>query len=181
MKNKNKKVNFLKFIIISCILLLVIMIILIIILNNHNNQDIAQTQIQLDIDKKMQEQAKELEKDVIISKLADMDERDRIEYYFSKFIKEIEAKEYEKAYDMLYGEFKENYFPTYNDFEEYAKKTFPKMLSVEHTNFERSGDVYILFVTISDLLSGSSNTGKEMRFVVKEEGLNNFVMSFSAI
>ena len=52
----------------------------------------------------------------------------------------VESKEYEKAYGMLYTGFKENYFPDLESFETYAKKTFSKFCSVEHTNIERSGE-----------------------------------------
>lgn len=119
-------------------------------------------------------------KDMQTSKLSSMGERDRMEYYVSTFIKAIEEKNYESAYDMLYDEFKENYFPTLTSFEEYVSTTFPRMVSLEHTNFERNGDYYILFITMSSSL-GSKNSGIEMNFVIKENDLNDFVLSFSVI
>lgn len=115
-----------------------------------------------------------------INELANMGERDRMEFYVSKFISAIESKSYEEAYGMLYDEFKNNYFPTYAKFEEYAKTKFPSMFSLEHTNFERNGDVYVLWVTLTNPL-GSKDSGKEMNFIVKENALNDFVMSFSVI
>ena len=54
------------------------------------------------------------------------------------------------------------------------------MFSLEHTNFERNGDVYILWVTMSNPLGGK-DSGVEMNFVVQENDLNDFVMSFSVI
>lgn len=115
-----------------------------------------------------------------VSELSSMGERDRIEYYVSSFVEAIEDKEYEKAYNMLYDTFKKNYFPTLSSFEEYAENKFPKMLSLDHTNFERNGDYYILWITMSDPLGGK-NSGIEMNFVVQENDLNDFVMSFSVI
>ncbi len=105
-------------------------------------------------------------------------ERDRIEYYVSEFISKVENGEYETAYEMLYDDFKTNYFPTLASFEDYAKKKFSKMMSLEHTNFERNGDVYVLWVTLSNPLSGK-NTGKEMNFLVQEYDLNDYKISFS--
>ncbi len=115
-----------------------------------------------------------------VNNLAGLGERDRIEYYVSEFIEAIENKTYDKAYDMLYDEFKENYFPTFSSFEEYAKTKFPSMFALEHTNIERNGEFYILWVTMYNPL-GSKSDGIEMNFVVKENDLNDFVMSFSVI
>ncbi len=115
-----------------------------------------------------------------VNNLAGLGERDRMEYYVSSFIKDIEEGDYESAYEKLYEEFRKNYFPTIASFEEYAKTKFPKMFSLEHTNFERNGDVYILWVTMSNPLGGK-DSGVEMNFVVQENDLNDFVMSFSVI
>lgn len=115
-----------------------------------------------------------------VNNLSGLGERDRMEYYVSSFIEDLEKKDYESAYEKLYEEFRKNYFPTLASFEEYAKTKFPRMFSLEHTNFERNGDVYILWVTMSNPL-GSKDSGIEMNFVVQENGLNDFVMSFSVI
>lgn len=115
-----------------------------------------------------------------INTVASLNERDRIEYYVSKFVEAIEEKDYERAYDMLYDDFKENYFPTLSSFEEYADSKFSKVLSLDHTNFERNGDYYILWITMSDPLSGK-NSSKDMNFVVRENALNDFDLSFSVI
>lgn len=112
--------------------------------------------------------------------LSGLGERDRMEYYVSSFIEEVENGNYEEAYDMLYDDFKTNYFPTLASFEEYAKTKFPKMFSLEHTNIERNGDIYVLWVTLYNPL-GSKNSGIEMNFIIQENDLNDFVMSFSVI
>lgn len=115
-----------------------------------------------------------------INTVASLNERDRIEYYVSKFVDAIEEKNYEKAYEMLYDDFKRNYFPTLSSFEKYAESKFSKVLSLDHTNFERNGDYYILWITMSDPLSGK-NSSKDMNFVVRENALNDFDLSFSVI
>ena len=112
------------------------------------------------------------------SDLSEMGERDRMEHYVSSFITSIENKEYEAAYLMLNEEFRKNYFPNISDFENYAKSKFPSMISLNHTNFERNGDLYIMWVTLANPLAGKSSD-KEINFVVKENGLNNFELSFS--
>lgn len=117
---------------------------------------------------------------MIKNELSKLGERDRMEYYVSTFIKDIENKEYEEAYGMLYDQYRDNFFPTLDSFEEYVKSKFPKLCSVEYTNIERNGDIYVLWVTIKNALSSESPI-LEMNFVVQENDLNDFVMSFSVI
>lgn len=112
--------------------------------------------------------------------LSQMGERDRMEYYVSSFVKAVENKQYEEAYEMLYDDFKKNFFPTLSSFEEYAQSKFPKIISLDHSNIERSGDVYVLWVTLNNPLA-SKDQGIEMNFVVQENDLNDFVISFTVI
>lgn len=134
--------------------------------------NLTQEEISAEVEKEINEME--------FNKVATLNERDRIEFYVAKFVDAIEAKEYEKAYEMLYDDFKSNYFPTLGSFEEYADSKFSKVLSLEHTNIERNGEYYILWITISDPLSGKSSS-KDMNFVVRENGLNDFDISFSVI
>ena len=113
-----------------------------------------------------------------LSKLSEMNERSRMEYYVSEFISAIEAENYEAAYQMLYSDFKDKYFPSISDFESYAKGKFPSMISFDYTNIERNGDIYVMWVTIANPLAGK-NSGSEMNFVLREYGLNDFALSFS--
>lgn len=175
MKKENAKM-FKIAIIVTILILIILMTTVNILLEKQKNEEKNNSQ---DIEVQINN-SKQIEKTVVINKLAEMEERDRMEYYFSKFINAVESKEYEKAYGMLYTGFKENYFPDLESFETYAKKTFSKFCSVEHTNIERSGENYILYITISDSLS-SNPVKKEMTFVIKENDLNDFVMSFSVI
>lgn len=112
------------------------------------------------------------------NKLSELGERERIEHYISSFISAIEQKKYEDAYEMLYDDFKKNYFPTLESFEEYAKTKIPSMISLKYDNIERNDNVYIVWLTMSSALS-SDNTGIEMNFVVRENELNDYDISFS--
>lgn len=179
-KQKNKAHQMVKMLIIFIVVIFVALQVILSSLTSINEEKISDEQVQAEKEFEEIENAKEAENTVILEKLNGMQERDRMEYYFSSFIKSIENKDYEKAYDMLYDEFKKNYFPDLNSFEEYAKKTFPKMATIEHTNIERSGETYVLFINISDALSPADTT-KEMNVVIKENALNDFVMSFSVI
>lgn len=113
-----------------------------------------------------------------INTLATMEERDRIEYYLAEFIDAVENGKYASAYEMLNDSFKNNFFKTEEEFTSYVKSKFPRMFSVEHTNIERNGNTYILWVNISDSL-GSKNSVQEYNFVIKENDLSDFELSFS--
>lgn len=169
-KKKLKK----KRVIILFVILLIVILIGIISFSFRNKQNKVQ------VDKDVVANEKD-EQQNAISKVENMNERNRMEYYFAIFLNYLEDEEYESAYNLLYDEFKKNYFPTLKDFEEYAKKTFPKMINVEHENIERNGDVYVLWIYISDLINGGQNEKKAMNVVIKENDLNDFVMSFSVI
>ena len=111
--------------------------------------------------------------------LSKLTERERIEAYVISFANAVEAGEYEKAYNMLHEEFKTKFFPTLDSFETYAKEKLPIVFAMNHTNFERIGDTYVLWVEMRDALS--SKDPVEMKFIVKENAMNDFVLSFSVI
>lgn len=115
-----------------------------------------------------------------LNRLNNMGERDRMEYYVSKFVTSIGNKSYEYAYSLLYDEYKENFFPTLEKFEEYVKTKLPSRLAIEYNNIERIGEIYVLWVTLENPV-GTEETEVEMNFIVKENALNDFVMSFSVI
>ena len=117
----------------------------------------------------------------IIENLKQMNERERIEFYSGMFFDYIETAEYEKAYELLHTDFKKNYFSNFQSFKEYAQKTFPEMANIEYDNIERNGDVYVLWIYISDAINGKPGDKKEMNIVIQENDYNDFVMSFSVI
>lgn len=112
-----------------------------------------------------------------IEDLKDKDERTRIQQYCGKFLRYIESKEYDKAYALLYPEFKNNYFPTVEDFEKYAQEKFPSsLITVEYSNIERQGRYYILYTTVKTPLNTSYSM--EQKFILIENGFNDFQLSF---
>ena len=114
-----------------------------------------------------------------IAILKGMTEKQRIQKYFAEYLMHIEAKEYEKAYDLLYPDFKENYFSDLEKYEKYVKKIYPSTIVVEYGNTERQGYYFILNVDIIDPL-GKKGVFPQ-RFVVYENDYNDFVISFEVI
>ena len=168
---RKNKIKLFIFILIVCI---IIFSTIIYFLNKSRNKENNIIGINPNIDYTVQ---KNIEEDVIIEKLSKMSEIDRIKYYVSKFFNALEKERYEKAYDMLYSGFKENYFPNFSNFENYIKGKFPKMVSVDYLNIEKSGDIYILFTEITDVFLGDKIEIDKV--IIKEEKLGEFVVSFS--
>ncbi len=126
----------------------------------------------------------ELEEDTnqkMIEALQGMEERERMEYYFGIFLQYIEEEKYEKAYSLLYEDFKKAYFPTLEDFEKYIPTVFSEMSDIKHENIERNENMYILWISIIDAINGKPSEKKEMNIVIQENDYYDFVLSFSVI
>jgi len=167
---KNKK----RFMIIVLILVSIVNLILIVKIvklnkknNSINNQSISSIQTKS-------------EDEIELEKLKKMTERDRMEFYFYKFISYIKGGDYEKAYDLLYPEFKENYFKTQEEFTNYVKKTYPKTVGFSYNDIDRQGEIYVLLVDVMDTNKKVTNK-KSQRVVIKENNFNDFVLSFQII
>ena len=111
--------------------------------------------------------------------LSTLGEGNRMEYYCGQFLNCIDNEEYEKAYNMLYEEFKQKYFPTYQDFEKYVTSYYPKFFGVEYDDVDRYTDTYVVRIKIKDFQAEEGSEEKIQRIVVREYDYNNFVLSFS--
>lgn len=119
--------------------------------------------------------------DYQLSLLQQGTERDRMEYYCGQFFGFIENNQYEKAYELLYPEFKNQYFSTIEDFTKYIQKTYPSLLIITYDDIDRQGDIYILTIKIADALSKNNEKQITQRIVVQESDYNKFVLSFQVI
>lgn len=162
MKKKNK-------ILMLIGIFLIILIILSIILNLEEHKK--------DNAKKEANQNTTYFEDSSTSKLAELSEKDRIIFYFSKYIENIENGNFDVAYKMLYDEFRNTYFDTIEKFEDYVTTKYPEIISVNYISFQREGVYYILSVKIEDV---TTNNSFEQKFVIREYDYDNFVLSFQA-
>lgn len=169
-----KKDNGNKFILIGVVIIIILFIIVCYLEVKERELDYSQLtedEVNLAIQQEIE--------DIHVNELSKLEENDRIEQYVSRFMEKVDNEEYEAAYEMLYEDFKTNYFPTLESFTKYAQEKFPKLMSLEHTNFERNGNIYVLWVNVYDLMKSKSE-GVEMNFVIRENALNDFELSFSA-
>ena len=125
-----------------------------------------------------QEQQEIEEQNVIIDKIKNISEVDRIKIYCGEFLKYIEEKRYEKAYSLLNETFKNNYFKNINQFIEYVQNKYPQNnISVKYNNIERYGEVFLLDVEISQVLNNEFAKFAQ-RIVIKEISANEYKISF---
>ena len=90
-------------------------------------------------------------------------------------LKTINAKDYKYAYNCLAGSFKNNYFKTQSEFENYARANFYENNTVTYNNFEKQGDLCICNVTIIDTKTANK---KQKTFIMQLGEGTEFVMSF---
>lgn len=115
---------------------------------------------------------------VVETKISEMNESSRAQTYFGEFIEAIDDKNYTEAYNMLNDEYKNNYFPNQSDFENYVKTSFPQgNLAIEYNSFDKKGEIYVLDVNIYSINDTNNKINKTA--VIRENGLNNFKISFS--
>ncbi len=114
-----------------------------------------------------------------INDLKNMTEKERIKTYVSKYLSYIENLDYEKAYNLLDDDFKQNYFKTIEEFETYAKNLYPDIIIVEYEEMQRQGKYFILYLNIVDAL-GEKETITQ-KFIVYELDYNDFIVSFEVI
>jgi hypothetical protein len=170
--NKKKKIDIR--IIIICVGVVIALIVLILLVskltNNSNLSD--EEKAKVSFTKSQQEKAK--------VDLSGMTEQERMTYYTAEFFKLIDSKNYEEAYKLLYDDYKENFFPTEANFEKYFKDYFPDDFSLDYTNIERLGSIYVLWVSVKDTVNGSTyGHNFSMYVVIQENNLNDYVLSFS--
>lgn len=165
----------LKRIFIAIIILIAIAIVIIIMINK-NEQSTANNVIS------EEDAILKMENEIQIAKqenLANKTESSRIKNYVGQFYTSIETKNYDTTYNMLFDSFKENYFKTETEFEEYVKNKFPKKIVLNYNNMDREGKYYIATVEVVDALNTQNKFTQ--RVVVEEIELNKFKISFEVI
>ena len=124
----------------------------------------------------------------------EMSEQDRMRRYAIQFIDNLDNEEFSEAYEKLNTDFKQTYFPTQNEFEQYVKERIGTgELTINFNNIERlgnekTGNIYVLWVDVYDVLGNDYVSEKEtdeedeygnMNIVILERDYNDYELSFS--
>ena len=110
-------------------------------------------------------------------------EGERVRTYLGEYFKFLEKKDYESAYNLLYSDFKQNYFPTLEKYREYIEKCgYPDMLAIKYNDVKRVGYFYIVTLDINNLdpdaIISKQVVKTGTKFVVKENDYDDFYLSF---
>ena len=113
-----------------------------------------------------------------IQKYNSLDNKSKAHTNIDMFIKMINTKDYQHAYEKLDNTFRANNFGTIENFIEYIKNNFYDNNILTVDGVEQKNDVYILNVTLS---SNTSSIAEEMKksFVIKLGENTDFTMSFN--
>lgn len=104
--------------------------------------------------------------------------QEQVSLNIGKFFSMLNAKDYDSAYNCLAEGFKQNYFPTVEDFKKYAEENFFKGNKLEGVSFENEGVTYMLTVKISDYRGIDTKVVEKTIIMQLNEG-TDFVMSFN--
>ena len=175
MATKRNKQFDIKIVIATFVIALLLLLIVILIAAKIQKSNTPEAKLEAENAKYIQ--AKNDQKKV---NLSEMSEEKRMNQYCADFFRLIDSKNYEAAYNLLYSDYKENYFPTLNNFKTYFEEYFPDDFALSYSNFQRMGDIYILWVSVTDILNGPKyGHNFSMNVVIKENALNDYVISFS--
>ncbi len=104
---------------------------------------------------------------------------DKVKMNIDKFIQMINRHDYRTSYDCIAESFKNNYFKTQKDFENYIKNNFYDYNKFEFQNCEKKGlNLYVCKIQISDL-TGKNLETKEIDIIMQLNDGLDFDMSFS--
>lgn len=119
-----------------------------------------------------------LENDAFNKKYEEANSRDKGLLNVDKFFKMINMQDYTSAYSVLDDSFKQNYFKTQTNFENYMKNKVFRYNKVDYKEYSNKiTDIYTYKVVLTDLTEENTNE-VEFNIVMKLLEGTNFVMSF---
>ena len=106
------------------------------------------------------------------------DDARKVQLNISKVFEAINNGDYNYVYNKLDETFKQNNFPTLEEFEQYMENTFYDNNSVGYTNYQTSGNLHIYELSITDA-DNTESTSVTKNFIMQLLDGTNFVMSFN--
>lgn len=174
MKEKNKKK-----LILEIVIVIIIIVMLIIVLCKQKIDNEYNDKVNTSENSKGMEQEEVETDEEKINKLKKKTEAERIKTYLGTYFKYIETKDYDSAYNLLYSEFKQNYFPTIEDYKKYIQEQdFPALMTIDYDGISTQGELYIVTVRIGNMTARSDTQKVEKSFIIKENNYNDYFISF---
>ena len=105
-------------------------------------------------------------------------EEQKVQMNINKFIQMINRQDYKTSYNLIDSTFKNNYFETNREFEEFIKNRFFLYNKISFKNITKEGNsLFLCDIEISDL-SNEEEQSRDLTIVMKLNNELNFVMSF---
>lgn len=104
-------------------------------------------------------------------------EAEKVVLNIKRFFMGIDDKNYGYSYSVLAESFKNNKYPTKNEFVNYVKQNFFEENEIEYINYEKENGVYIYKVKVKDA-SGNNENEKTLNIILRLKDGTNFEMSF---
>lgn len=95
-----------------------------------------------------------------------------------RFFMGIDDKNYGYSYSVLSESFKNNKYPTKNDFVKYVEQNLFEKNEIEYVSYKKQNGLYIYKIIITDA-TGESNEEKSLNIIVKLNSGTDFEMSFA--
>lgn len=104
-------------------------------------------------------------------------EQQKVILNIKRFFMGIDDKNYGYSYSVLSEGFRNNKYPTKNDFINYVKQNFFEENNINYMSCEKENNLYIYKIKVEDA-TGKNANGKEINVIVKINGGTDFEMSF---
>lgn len=104
-------------------------------------------------------------------------DNEKVVLNIKKFFMGIDDKNYGYSYNVLADSFKNNKYPTKNDFINYVKQNFFEKNKIEYINYTEENGVYIYKIKVSDAM-GKIAKAKQFNIIIRLKEGTNFEMSF---
>ena len=119
-----------------------------------------------------------LENETVNEKYGQTDSLNKATFNIDKFFEMLNMQDYTAAYEVLDTTFKQNYFATQGQFEEYMQGKFFRYNNVTYNSYaERVTNLYTFNLTITDK-TGEQQTSVDFNIVMQLLDGTDFVMSF---
>ncbi len=102
--------------------------------------------------------------------------QEKVALNIDKFMQAINAKDYKYAYNCLADSFRNNYFKTQADFENYAKENFYSRNTVGYNQFDTQGEYYTYSIVLTNK---ETEEQKNKTFIMQLGEGTDFKLSFN--
>lgn len=116
--------------------------------------------------------------DVFVSEYEKATEEKKVQMNIDKFIQMLNRHDYKSSYNCIAESFKNNYFGTQEEFENYIKNNFFSYNKFEFENFEKKGsNIYVYNIEVTDL-TGENTEVRNINIIMQLNDNLDFEMSF---